>query len=63
MFKIYALEEDDLVEKANLRAGKNPNLNFSCNDVVWNPIEGNIGVKVVRYCLYCENSQSEHTVD
>lgn len=41
VFKIYSLEEDDLVEKANLRAGKNPNLNFSCNDVVWNPIEGN----------------------
>ncbi|XP_047497370.1 GATOR complex protein WDR24-like isoform X2 [Penaeus chinensis] len=42
VFKIYALEEDELVEKANLRAGKNPNLNFSCNDVVWNPIEDSV---------------------
>ncbi|XP_042887233.1 GATOR complex protein WDR24-like isoform X1 [Penaeus japonicus] len=42
VFKIYSLEEDDLVEKANLRAGKNPNLNFSCNDVVWNPLEDSV---------------------
>lgn len=40
MFKIFALEEDGLVERANLRAGKHLNLNFSCNDVVWNPVEG-----------------------
>ena len=40
VFKIFALEEDGLVEKANLRAGKHLNLNFSCNDVVWNPVEG-----------------------
>lgn len=39
VFKIYSIEEDDLVEKANLRTGKNLNLNFSCNDVVWNPVE------------------------
>ncbi|MPC64075.1 WD repeat-containing protein 24 [Portunus trituberculatus] len=40
VFKIFALEEDGLVERANLRAGKHLNLNFSCNDVVWNPLEG-----------------------
>ncbi|KAK8398935.1 hypothetical protein O3P69_004206 [Scylla paramamosain] len=39
VFKIFALEEDGLVERANLRAGKHLNLNFSCNDVVWNPLE------------------------
>lgn len=40
VFKIFALEEDGLIERANLRAGKHLNLNFSCNDVVWNPVEG-----------------------
>ncbi|XP_071543764.1 GATOR2 complex protein WDR24-like isoform X1 [Panulirus ornatus] len=39
VFKIFSIEDDDLVEKANLRAGKHLNLNFSCNDVVWNPVE------------------------
>ncbi|XP_071543758.1 GATOR2 complex protein WDR24-like isoform X2 [Panulirus ornatus] len=36
---IFSIEDDDLIEKANLRAGKHLNLNFSCNDVVWNPVE------------------------
>ncbi|KAK7072621.1 WD repeat-containing protein 24 [Halocaridina rubra] len=39
VFKIYSIDEDDLVEKTNLRAGKNLNLNFSCNDVVWHPVD------------------------
>ncbi|KAK8733003.1 hypothetical protein OTU49_006700 [Cherax quadricarinatus] len=42
VFKIYAIEDDDFVEKANLRTGKHLNLNFSCNDVVWNPIEESV---------------------
>lgn len=28
------------MEKVNLRVGKNINLNYSCADVVWNPVEG-----------------------
>ena len=36
VFKIYGMEEDQFVERANLRI-KNPNLNYSCNDVVWSP--------------------------
>ncbi|CAL4127083.1 unnamed protein product, partial [Meganyctiphanes norvegica] len=42
VFKIFSIEEDELVEKANLRPNKNLNLNFSCNDVVWNPIEESV---------------------
>ncbi|XP_050714381.1 GATOR complex protein WDR24-like isoform X2 [Eriocheir sinensis] len=42
VFKIFALEEDGLIERANLRAGKHLNLNFSCNDVVWNPVEDTV---------------------
>lgn len=38
VFKIYSIEEEEFVEKANLRI-KNPNLNYSCNDVVWSPID------------------------
>ena len=40
MFKIYGIEEEEFVEKANLRVGKNLNLNFSAADVTWNPVEG-----------------------
>ncbi|XP_045612985.1 GATOR2 complex protein WDR24 isoform X2 [Procambarus clarkii] len=42
VFKIFSIEDDDLVEKANLRTGKHLNLNFSCNDVVWNPVEDSV---------------------
>lgn len=42
VFKIFTLEEDGMVERANLRAGKHLNLNFSCNDVVWNPVEDTV---------------------
>ena len=38
VFKVYSIEEDEFVERANLRI-KNANLNFSCNDVVWSPID------------------------
>ena len=36
--KIFSIEEE-FVEKDNLRVGKNINLNFSCNDVVWSPVD------------------------
>ena len=42
VFKILAVEEDAFVEKLNLRVGKNLNLNYSCNDVVWSPIDENL---------------------
>lgn len=44
VFKIYSIDDVNMTftEAANLRVGKNVNLNFSCNDVAWNPIEENI---------------------
>lgn len=33
--------DDKFEEVCNLRVGKNLNLNFSCNDVAWNLIDGN----------------------
>jgi hypothetical protein len=42
VFKVFSIEEDEFVENCNLRVGKNLNLNFSCNDVAWNTIEGMI---------------------
>ncbi|XP_013785555.1 GATOR complex protein WDR24-like isoform X1 [Limulus polyphemus] len=42
VFKIFNIEEEEFVERLNLRVGKNLNLNFSCADVVWNPVEDNI---------------------
>jgi len=35
VFKIYSIEEECFNETINLRSGKNINLNYSCNDVVW----------------------------
>lgn len=44
MFKIYDINDENqaFVENVNLRVGKNINLNFSCNDVAWNPLDENI---------------------
>jgi hypothetical protein len=42
VFKVFSIEEDEFVENCNLRVGKNLNLNFSCNDVAWNTIEGTV---------------------
>ncbi|XP_059835219.1 GATOR complex protein WDR24 isoform X3 [Hypanus sabinus] len=39
IFKIYSLEEEQFVEKANLRVGRKLSLNFSCADVVWHQID------------------------
>jgi len=41
VFKILSIEDDAFVEKLNLRVGKNLNLNYSCNDVVWSHLEEN----------------------
>ena len=41
VFKIFSIE-DEFVERDNLRVGKTFNLNFSCNDVVWSPVDDQI---------------------
>ncbi|XP_014664029.1 PREDICTED: WD repeat-containing protein 24-like [Priapulus caudatus] len=41
VFKIFSIEDEEFVEKMSLRVGK-INLNLSCTDVVWNPIEDHI---------------------
>lgn len=41
VLKVYALVDDDgFQEKCNMRAGKNHNLSYSCNDVTWSHLEG-----------------------
>ncbi|XP_022190901.1 GATOR complex protein WDR24 [Nilaparvata lugens] len=43
VFKVFNIEEEELVETCNLRVGKNLNhLNFSCNDVAWSTNEDHI---------------------
>jgi len=41
VFKVFSIADDEFREKANLRVGKNLNLNYSAADVAWNPIEDN----------------------
>ena len=41
VFKIFSIE-DEFVERDNLRVGKNFNLSFSCNDVVWSPVDDQV---------------------
>jgi len=41
VFKIFSIDEE-FVERDNLRVGKNINLNFSCNDVVWSPVDDQV---------------------
>ncbi|RZF40833.1 hypothetical protein LSTR_LSTR003343 [Laodelphax striatellus] len=43
VFKVFNIEEEELVETCNLRVGKNLNhLNFSCNDVAWSTNEDHV---------------------
>ena len=53
VFKVFSIEDDDFAERANLRVGRNLNLNFSASDVAWNPIDGmhlfNDYIKVILY--------------
>ncbi|XP_012587166.1 PREDICTED: WD repeat-containing protein 24 [Condylura cristata] len=42
IFKIYGIEEEQFVEKLNLRVGRKPSLNLSCADVVWHQIDENL---------------------
>jgi hypothetical protein len=41
VFKILNIDEEtnEFSEVMNMRVGKNLNLNFSCNDVVWSALE------------------------
>ncbi|XP_043926547.1 GATOR complex protein WDR24 [Protopterus annectens] len=39
IFKIYSIEEDQFIEKLNLRVGRKHSLNFSCADVVWHQMD------------------------
>ncbi|XP_077978398.1 GATOR2 complex protein WDR24-like isoform X2 [Glandiceps talaboti] len=41
LFKIYSIEDEEFVEKANLRVGR-INLNYSSADVVWHPVDDNL---------------------
>lgn len=42
VFKVYQIEEDKFKEICNLRASKQLNLIFSCNDVSWSSTDGKI---------------------
>lgn len=44
VFKILQINDEDakFTESMNMRVGKNLNLNSSCNDVVWNPLDSKI---------------------
>ncbi|XP_048408373.1 GATOR complex protein WDR24 isoform X3 [Stegostoma tigrinum] len=42
IFKIYSIEEEQFVERANLRVGRKLSLNFSCADVVWHQMDDNL---------------------
>jgi len=42
VFKILSVDDNGFVEKMNLRVGKNLNLNYSCNDVVWSNSDENL---------------------
>ncbi|XP_077864597.1 GATOR2 complex protein WDR24 [Saccoglossus kowalevskii] len=41
LFKIFCIEDEEFVERANLRVGKK-NLNYSSVDVVWHPNDDNV---------------------
>ncbi|XP_074659369.1 GATOR2 complex protein WDR24-like isoform X2 [Tubulanus polymorphus] len=67
VFKVFSIEEDEFVERANFRVGKNINLNFNVSDVVWNPVEENIiasgatnGAVVVWNINRTQRSKQDH---
>ncbi|EFX79073.1 hypothetical protein DAPPUDRAFT_52862 [Daphnia pulex] len=39
VFKVCEIKDTGFVERDNIRTGKNSNLNFSCNDASWNPVD------------------------
>lgn len=42
VFRICEIRDSGFVERDNIRTGKNSNLNFSCNDASWNPVDGKL---------------------
>lgn len=40
VFRVFEIKDTEFVERDNIRTGKNSNLNFSCNDASWNPVDG-----------------------
>ena len=59
VFKIFSIEDDGFVERDNLRVGKNFNLSFSCNDVVWSPVDDQVIATAATngYCSSVTDSQ------
>lgn len=47
IFKIYVIEEEQFVEKLNLRVGRKFSFNLSCVDVVWYQMDENLLVIAV----------------
>ena len=39
IFKIFSILEDRFEESVNMRSAKSVNLNYSCNDVIWNKLD------------------------
>lgn len=42
VFKIYSIDNNEFIEKFNLRVGRTLNLNYSTSDVAWSPVDDNI---------------------
>ncbi|XP_032814997.2 GATOR2 complex protein WDR24 isoform X2 [Petromyzon marinus] len=42
VFKLYAIEDGEFVERANLRVGRKPSLNYSCADVAWHQMDDSL---------------------
>ena len=54
VFRVCEIKEDGFVERDNIRTGKNSNLNFSCNDASWNPVDGIFHIIIfIILCLIC----------
>ena len=39
VFKIFSIRDDRFEESVNMRSAKSVNLNYSCNDVIWNRLD------------------------
>jgi WD40 repeat protein len=67
VFRIYDIENNKFSERVNLRGTKSVNLNYSCNDVVWNKNDPNIlataatnGAVVIWNLQKSSRSKQEH---
>ena len=55
VFRVFEIKDAEFVERDNIRTGKNSNLNFSCNDASWNPVDGE-SLIVLKSTQTLENS-------